>query len=96
MIEEFSLWWRFRHWLALQIGGVHIAHTEKMLNEAVGGWRKTNSALEQRVEAWKQTVDGFINGDGTTRDLECALENGPLMDEELREVYPEALATEEA
>ena len=49
MVEEFSLFWRLRHWLALRIGGVHIAHQEKMLKEAIEGWRKTNRALERQV-----------------------------------------------
>ncbi len=52
------------------------------------------AALEQRVEGWRRTVDSYVNGDGTKRDLECALENGPLTDEELREDYPEALKEE--
>ena len=50
MTEKFSLWWRFRHWLALKIGGAHIASQERMLNEAIEGWADEVAALKQRVE----------------------------------------------
>jgi len=59
MTEEFSLWWKLRHWLALKIGGIHIAHREKTLNEAievVEGWRKTNAALERASERLEELL----------------------------------------
>ena len=53
----------------------------------VHGWADEVATLEAKLEAWRRTVDSYVNGDGTDRDLECALENGPLTDSEIVAAY---------
>ena len=58
------------------------------------GWANEVAAIEAerdelraKLEAWRRTVDSYVNGDGTDRDLECALENGPLTNSEIVAAY---------